>query len=121
MAAIRELCNVTWDETTVAPQHVVLDVSNEDCLMWQLIGPNSSYVLFEGSLDGINWPSVSGINGGDGWDAYNNYYSNGTPNELFAVPTFAAAPLKWLRFTLDVAPDPDTTINLIVSGGVIGR
>jgi len=121
MAAIREIHNVTWDDTAVGGETVVLDVSNEDCLMWQTVGAGSGYVTFEGSLNGTDWATLGATFGGDGWDAYVNWSSSGSNNELFTIPTFVAAPLKWLRFRV-VAPLPSaSTASVIVYGGVIGR
>lgn len=121
MAAIREIHNVTWDDTAEDGTTVVLDVSNEDCLMWQTVGAGSGHVTFDGSLNGTDWCTINATYGGDAWDATVNYSTNGSSNELFSIPTFAAAPLKWLRFTLNYAPSPNTTVKLIVFGGVIGR
>lgn len=121
MAAVREIHNVTWDDTAEGGETVVLDVSNEDCLMWHTIGGGANNVFFEGSLNGTNWATLGAFMGGDAFDAYVSYHSSGSSNELYTIPTFAAAPLRWLKFTLNAPPSTGTTVQLVVYGGVIGR
>lgn len=124
MAATRIAADFTWGESTPDGTTVEIDITNEDSLLVAIEGGNPGFYLrYEGSVDGEFWTDCSLLDGGNGWDAYNSYYTQGGQNILLALPTFACAPLKWFRARKVHVGDESggQQAHVMISTGIIGR
>lgn len=123
MAATQVLADVTWDEDTPDGAVVEVDITDMDSLMIHVTGTTltNCLVRLEGSLNGSDWSSISALDAASGWDSYNSYYNNLVADLIVAVPTWAAAPMKWVRARKEDSGVVAGSMRIMISGGVVGR
>ena len=118
---------LSWTKTT-GSHDVDVDMANEDSLMFQVtasgLSPgNPVGISFFCSADGEHWSDRYVMSGMQQFDqpnySGNSWGQTDSTPEMYCVPEFTGAGLRWVRMTISIPASASAFIT--VRGGVAGR